>query len=111
MPGAGALLVVDAQRIAHRLEQPRDGPRADVDVERAQSVGELGGRAACPLQAAARVAGRLVGHQGLDAVDDFRRFFFRRPAPAAGAPHPVDLDIALDQLPPAGGNRRRVDAE
>ena len=37
--------------------------------------------------------------------------FFRRLPTAAGAPHPVDLDVALDQLPPAGGNRRRVDAE
>ena len=37
--------------------------------------------------------------------------FFRRRTPAAGAPHPVDLDVALDELPPAGGDRRRVDAE
>ena len=38
-------------------------------------------------------------------------FFFRRSATAARAPHPVDLDIALDELPPARGDRRRVDAE
>ena len=37
--------------------------------------------------------------------------FFRRCASAAGAPHPVDLDVTLDQLPPSGGDRRRVDAE
>ena len=37
--------------------------------------------------------------------------FFRRRTPAACAPHPVDLDVALDELPPAGGDRRRVDAE
>ena len=37
--------------------------------------------------------------------------FFRPRTPAAGAPHPVDLDVALDELPPAGGDRRRVDAE
>ena len=50
----------------------------------AEFVGELGGRAACPLQAADRVAGRLVGHQGFDAGDDFRRFFSVgvRPPPA-----------------------------
>ena len=30
---------------------------------------------------------------------------------AARAPHPVDLDIALDELPAAGGDRGRVDAE
>ena len=38
-------------------------------------------------------------------------FFFRRRPTAARAPHPVDLDIAVDELPPAGGDRRRVDAE
>ena len=37
--------------------------------------------------------------------------FFRRCSSAAGAPHPVDLDIALDELPAAGGDRGRVDAE
>ena len=37
--------------------------------------------------------------------------FFRPRTPAACAPHPVDLDVALDELPPAGGDRRRVDAE
>ena len=37
--------------------------------------------------------------------------FFRRPPSAAGAPHPVDLDGTLDQLPPARSDRRRVDAE
>ena len=38
-------------------------------------------------------------------------FFFRPRPPAARAPHPVALDVALDKLPPAGGDRRRVDAE
>ena len=57
------------------------------------------------------VAGRLVVHQGFDAGNDFRRFFFGWCASAARAPHPVDLDVALDQLPPSGGDRRRVDAE
>ena len=37
--------------------------------------------------------------------------FFRPRTPAARAPHPVDLDVALDELPPAGGDRRRVDAQ
>ena len=84
MGSAGELLVVDAQRIAHRLEQSSDRPGADVDAERAQLVGNLGGRTACPLQAADRVAGRLVVHQGFDAGDDFRRFFSVgvRPPPA-----------------------------
>ena len=50
-------------------------------------------------------------HQGFEVGDDFRCFFFRPRTPAARAPHPVDLDVALDELPPAGGDRRRVDAE
>ena len=37
--------------------------------------------------------------------------FFRRCSTAARAAHAVDLDIALDELPAAGGDRRRVDAE
>ena len=111
MRGAGELLVVDAQRVAHRLEQSRDGLRADVDAEPAEFVGELGGRAARPLQAADRVPGRLVGHQGFDAGDDFRCFFSVGVRPPPRAPHPVDLDIVVDELPAAGGDRGRVDAE
>ena len=110
MRGASTLLVVDPQRESHLLEEPGDGPRADVGTELAQFGGDLGGRAAGPLQAAERVAGRLVVHQGFDVGDDFRRFFRRR-TPAACAPHPVYFDVALDELPPAGGDRRRVDAE
>ena len=42
----------------------------------------------------------------------FRRLvFFRRPASATGAPHPVDLDVVRDELSPAGGDRGRVDAQ
>ena len=37
--------------------------------------------------------------------------FFRRCSSAGGAPYPVDLDIALDELPATGGDRGRVDAE
>ena len=37
--------------------------------------------------------------------------FFGWCASAAGAPHPVDLNVTLDQLPPARSDRRRVDAE
>ena len=64
MRGPGALLVVDAQRESHLLEEPGDGARADVGAELSQFGGDLGGRAACPLQAADRVAGRLMVHQG-----------------------------------------------
>ena len=55
--------------------------------------------------------GRFVRHQGFEAGDDFRRFFFRWRAPAAHAPHAVEVDIALDELPPSGRDRGRVDAQ
>ena len=38
-------------------------------------------------------------------------FPFGRWSSAACAPHPVDLDIAVDELSPAGGDRRRVEGE
>ena len=75
-------IVVHAQREAHCLEEPGDGPRADVDAERAQLGGNLGRRTARPLQAPDRVAGGLVRHQGFETGDDFRRFF-----PSAGVRH------------------------
>ena len=37
--------------------------------------------------------------------------FFRRSATAARAAHPVNLNVTLDELAPARGDRRRVDAE
>ena len=37
--------------------------------------------------------------------------FFRRCSSAAGSPHAVDLDIAVHELPAAGGDGGRVDAE
>ena len=45
MRGAGELLVVDAQRIAHCLEQSGDRLGADVDAEPVEFVGEFGGGA------------------------------------------------------------------
>ena len=55
----GELLVVDAQRIAHGLEQPGDGVGTDVDAEVAERQGDFGGRAAGPFQAGDGVAGRV----------------------------------------------------
>ena len=37
--------------------------------------------------------------------------FFPSASARRRAPHPVDLDIAVDELPPAHGDGRRVDAE
>ena len=88
MRGASTLLVVDPQRESHLLEDSGDGPRADVGTELAQFGGDLGGRATCPLQAAERVAGRLVVHQSFYVGDDFRRFFSVRALPPSRLPVP-----------------------
>ena len=73
----------NASRLATRL-------RADVDAEPVELLGEFGGGAVCPLQAADGVAGRLVSHQGFEAGEDFGRFFpsvfVRRPRAAPGRP-------------------------
>ena len=42
----GDLLVIDAQRIPHLIEQPRNGVGADTDAELAKFLGDSGGRAA-----------------------------------------------------------------
>ena len=73
---------------------------------RRSSSASFGGRAGRPFQTADGVGRRLVGHGGLDAGDDFRFSSRCRRRPAPGR-----LDIRLVELPAAGGDRGRVDAE
>ncbi len=73
--------VVDRPGVRREADRCRGGLRADVDAEPAEVVGELGGRAACPLQTADGVPGRFGGHQGFDAGDDFGRFLSSRGRP------------------------------
>ena len=64
------------------LRSRSDGARADVGAELAQFGGDLDGRAACPLQAADRVAGRLMVHQGFSCGQrSFEGAAIRRPSP------------------------------
>ena len=71
----GELLVIDAERIAHLMEQPGDGIGADRDPEVAERHGDFGGRAAGPFQAGDGIAGGVVFQQELDQGDDVGRFF------------------------------------
>ena len=80
----GELLVIDAQGIAHLLEQPGDGVGTDEDTEVAERHGDLGGRAAGPLQAGDGIAGGVVFEQELDQGDDVGGFFS-----ASGRPPPT----------------------
>jgi hypothetical protein len=52
----GELLVIDAERIAHAVEEPGDGIGADGDAEIAEGHRHFRGGATGPLQAGDRVA-------------------------------------------------------
>ena len=79
----GQLFVVDAQRLAHLMEQPRHGVGADGDAIVGQRHRDSGGGAAGPLQSSDRVARRVVVQQKPDQGDDVGCFFSTvgRPAP------------------------------
>jgi hypothetical protein len=64
--GAGGdLLVIDAQRIAHLMEQAGGGIGADSDAELAEFLGDSDRRAARPAQTRHRIAGRVVFQQAV----------------------------------------------
>jgi hypothetical protein len=67
--------VIDAQRIAHLVEEASDGVGANLDTEIAQRQGNLFGSASRPLQPGDGVASRIVFQQELDQCDDVGRFF------------------------------------
>jgi hypothetical protein len=56
----GKLLVIDAQRIAHLMEQAGDGAGAHADPEVSERHGHLGGGSPRPLQARDGIAGGVV---------------------------------------------------
>jgi hypothetical protein len=56
----GKLLVIDAQRIAHLMEQAGDGAGAHPDPEVSERDGHLGGGSPRPLQAGDGIAGGVV---------------------------------------------------
>ena len=61
----GDLLVIHAQRIAHLMEQSRDGIGADSDAELAKLLGNSGRGATGPAQAGHGVAGGVVLQQAV----------------------------------------------
>ena len=72
---AGQLLVIDAQGIAHLMEETGHRVGADNDAEVAQRHGNLVGRTARPLQAGDGVASGVVFEQELDQCEDVGGFF------------------------------------
>jgi hypothetical protein len=57
--------VIDAQRIAHLMEQTGDGIGADGDAELAKFLGDSVSRAARPAQTRHGIASRVVFQQAV----------------------------------------------
>ena len=77
----GEFLVIDAQGIAHLMEETSDGIGTDEDTEVAQRHGDLVGSSPGPLQPSDGIAGRVVFEQELDQRDDVGGFFSTRLRP------------------------------
>ena len=75
--------VIHAERIAHLLEQSRDGIGADTNAECEEFLGDSGCRSAGPTQASHRIARGIVLQQAVKDVDYIGRFFS-----VAGRPPP-----------------------
>ena len=72
---SGKLLVIDPQRIAHLVEETRDGVGTDDDAEVAERDGYLIGSSTGPLEPSDRIAGGVVFEQKLDQCNYFGVFF------------------------------------
>ena len=71
----GEFLVIDAQGIAHLMEETGDGVGTDDDTEVSQRHGNLVGSSPGPLQPGDGIAGGVVFQQELDQGDDVGGFF------------------------------------
>ena len=71
----GEFLAIDAQGIAHLVEEASDRVGADADTEVAQRHSNLIGRSPRPLQPSDRIAGGIVFEQEFDQRDDVGGFF------------------------------------
>jgi hypothetical protein len=71
----GEFLVIDAQRIAHLVEETSDSVGTHDDAEVAQSHGNLISSASRPLQPSDGIAGGVVFEQELDQSNDVGGFF------------------------------------
>src|SRR6516225_12013064 len=71
----GKFLVIDAQGIAHLMEETSDGVGTDDDPEVTQRHGNLVRRSPGPLQPGDGIASGVVFQQELDQGDDVGSFF------------------------------------
>ncbi len=102
--------MVDAQRIAHGLEQPADGVGTDVDAKVAEHHGDFRGRAAGPFQAGDGVAGRVVFEQAFDHGDEVAIFFREWPSTAHTA-HASRRHVVIQELLSAPRHGMRIHIE
>ena len=77
----GEFLAIDAQGIAHLMEETSDGVRTDDNTEVTQRHGNLVGGSPGPLQPGEGIAGGVVFEQELDQRDDVGGFFSTRLRP------------------------------
>jgi hypothetical protein len=77
----GELLVIDAQGIAHLMEETSHGVGTDDEAEVTQRQGDLVGSSSGPLQPGDRIPGGVVFEQELDQRDDVGVFFSNRLRP------------------------------
>ena len=84
--------MIDAQGIAHLVEETSDGVGTDDDTEVTQRHGNLVGSSPGPLQPSDGIAGGVVFEQELDQRDDVGGFFSTglRPPPERRV-RPVDI--------------------
>ena len=78
---SGEFLVIDAQGIAHLMEETSDSVGTDDDTEVSQRHGNLIRSAPGPLQPSDGIAGGVVFEQELDQRDDVGGFFSTRLRP------------------------------
>ncbi len=84
-------LAIDAQRIAHLMEETSDGVGTDEHAEVTQRHGDLVGSSPGPLQPGDGIAGGIVFEQELDQPDDIGGFFsIRWRPPPERRVRPVD---------------------
>ena len=88
----GEFLVIDAQGIAHLVEETSDGVGTDDDTEVTERHGNLVRSSPGPLQPSDGIAGSVVFKQELDQRDDVGGFFSPglRPPPERRV-RPVDI--------------------
>ena len=77
----GEFLAIDAERIAHLMEEASYGVGTDDNAEVAQRHGNLVGSSPGPLQASDGIASGIVFEKELDQCDDVGGFFSTRLRP------------------------------